>query len=689
MVRDEVRILNVLSRNNAEESHIVRFYEAFGNRLHHYLVFEMLEKSLFQLQEERNFRPLEMCHIRTITYQMLQALGKLKESGVIHADIKPENIMIVNQRQNPYQVKLIDFGTSFMVKDLGLYKAPYVQTRFYRAPEILLGLPFCEKVDIWSLGCVMAELYLGYPLYPAKTGFELVEYIIASHGQPSAKLLNAGEKTSHFFDRVERAWGKPTWKLKTDQESPSNIESHTQQAVRYYRKRCLAYPWKMLQIPQFGRQGTYEVVTADHKSMVKLIKRMLTLDPDRRISASSALSQPFLTMTHLRASSSCRRYRDLSEHWLRRAVPLQQPNLERQHFTAECCASSTRGTLKKATPDSAQHPTKARRGSFRRAVQSLFTCFYAGQDNKTGVAEPHSFDKNSASIIEVRPPTPFVNKAQRTTEEEDSESHTETSSSIGEDDVERVVETSNSCSSMQPEVSSEHSDISIEEISPDPTRHTPESEEGCQLSFVQSIYTPSWEDKHSTPPCCHSDSMEATQGTSDSVRAFTSSTVPEVLSERSVDSDKAVCDKTGKEVNFHEDLVSLGSSVSILEDDSRWTFKRPDSSSSMRPVASFISSDISCQESSPDSSQPHTKSKGGSLMKSLRSFFSNFWRKKKPAPGSSHSDPMEGPHCKDSGSSNNPGIPAQSHEDTDKAVSGQTGKKVRQKSKIIAVFISL
>ena len=70
--------------------------------------------------------------------------------------------------------------------------------RFYRSPEILLGLPFSEKVDMWSLGCVMAELYLGWPLYPGESEFEQVRYICETQGLPSPHLLTMATKTNRF-----------------------------------------------------------------------------------------------------------------------------------------------------------------------------------------------------------------------------------------------------------------------------------------------------------------------------------------------------------------------------------------------------------------------------------------------------------------------------------------------------------
>ncbi|EOA96638.1 Homeodomain-interacting protein kinase 4, partial [Anas platyrhynchos] len=131
-----------------------------------------------------NFSPLPVRHIRTIVAQVLVALAKLKELAIIHADLKPENIMLVDHARHPFRVKLVDFGSACIFSEVCFIKEPYIQTRFYRAPEILLGLPFCEKMDMWSLGCVVAELHLGRPLYPGRNEDEQVRYICKTQGLP-------------------------------------------------------------------------------------------------------------------------------------------------------------------------------------------------------------------------------------------------------------------------------------------------------------------------------------------------------------------------------------------------------------------------------------------------------------------------------------------------------------------------
>uniref|UniRef100_A0A4W3K667 Homeodomain-interacting protein kinase 4-like n=1 Tax=Callorhinchus milii TaxID=7868 RepID=A0A4W3K667_CALMI len=191
----EIRILKLLGKTDADEFHIVRLLEYFHVNARPHLVFELLDQSLLDFHKATDFAPLPVKHIRVIATQLLKALVKLKELSIIHTDLKPDNIMLVNHVQFPFRVKLIDFGSAMSSprkqEDPGLDETlePYIQARYYRSPEILLGLPFCEKMDMWSLGCVLSELRLGRPLYPGRNQYEQIMYIVQTQGLPKDYLI--------------------------------------------------------------------------------------------------------------------------------------------------------------------------------------------------------------------------------------------------------------------------------------------------------------------------------------------------------------------------------------------------------------------------------------------------------------------------------------------------------------------
>ncbi|CAG11571.1 unnamed protein product [Tetraodon nigroviridis] len=175
----EIYNLHKIRYLDPDKCNIVRWYSAFEDRGHLCLEFELLDKSLRHLLKERNFQPLMLKEIRPIVQQLATALYHLKAIQVIHADLKLENIMLVNHKQAPFRIKLIDFGLAS--EKSAAFVGSYIQSRFYRAPEILLGLPFDEAIDMWSLGCVAAELFLGTPLYPGNSSYNMVRPISIFH----------------------------------------------------------------------------------------------------------------------------------------------------------------------------------------------------------------------------------------------------------------------------------------------------------------------------------------------------------------------------------------------------------------------------------------------------------------------------------------------------------------------------
>ncbi|XP_029429863.1 homeodomain-interacting protein kinase 1 isoform X6 [Rhinatrema bivittatum] len=290
----EVSILSRLSSENADEFNFVRSYECFQHKNHTCLVFEMLEQNLYDFLKQNKFSPLPLKYIRPILQQVATALMKLKSLGLIHADLKPENIMLVDPVRQPYRVKVIDFGSASHVSKAVC--STYLQSRYYRAPEIILGLPFCEAIDMWSLGCVIAELFLGWPLYPGASEYDQIRYISQTQGLPAEYLLSAGTKTSRFFNR-DPDLGYPLWRLKTPEEHEMETGIKSKEA-RKYIFNCLD---DMAQVNMStDLEGTDMLAEkADRREYIDLLKKMLTIDADKRITPLKTLNHAFVTMSHL------------------------------------------------------------------------------------------------------------------------------------------------------------------------------------------------------------------------------------------------------------------------------------------------------------------------------------------------------------------------------------------------------
>jgi len=150
---------------------------------------------MFEYMKEREFEGFPTGQIRDYTIQMLKALTFLEDRHIIHCDLKPENILIVDR--DSQKLKLVDYGSGCFVSEQ-VYT--YVQSRFYRAPEVILRVSYNEKVDIWSLGCILAELYTGEPLLPGNNEQEQLELIMEMFGIIPRSLIEQSRKKDYYFD---------------------------------------------------------------------------------------------------------------------------------------------------------------------------------------------------------------------------------------------------------------------------------------------------------------------------------------------------------------------------------------------------------------------------------------------------------------------------------------------------------
>lgn len=297
----EVNILSRLSQENADEFNFVRAHECFQHKSHTCLVFEMLEQNLYDFLKHNKFQPLPLKYIRPITQQVLTALLKLKNLGLIHADLKPENIMLVDPARFPYRVKVIDFGSASHVSKAVC--STYLQSRYYRAPEILLGLPFCESIDMWSLGCVIAELFLGWPLYPGSSEYDQIRYISQTQGLPAEHMLSNATKTTRFFIRENTDSNYPFWRLKTPEEHELETKIKSKEA-RKYIFNCID-DMAQINVPTDLEGSELLAEQVDRREFIDILKRMLTLDQERRIKPGEALNHHFIRMAHLVDYAHC------------------------------------------------------------------------------------------------------------------------------------------------------------------------------------------------------------------------------------------------------------------------------------------------------------------------------------------------------------------------------------------------
>lgn len=217
----EIAILQKLNAADPENrKHIVKFERSFDHRGHLCMAFENLSMNLREvLRKFGNNVGINLKATRAYAYQAFVALAHMRKCSIIHADLKPDNIL-VSARLNlfcstlltcdSFQVnetrsilKICDLGTAIDRSDAATAHTeitPYLVSRFYRAPEIILGMPYDYGVDMWSIGCTLYELYTGKILFTGDSNNQMLKAIMEVRGRITPKLYKRGQLSSVHFD---------------------------------------------------------------------------------------------------------------------------------------------------------------------------------------------------------------------------------------------------------------------------------------------------------------------------------------------------------------------------------------------------------------------------------------------------------------------------------------------------------
>uniref|UniRef100_A0AAZ1XIE1 Protein kinase domain-containing protein n=1 Tax=Oreochromis aureus TaxID=47969 RepID=A0AAZ1XIE1_OREAU len=245
----EIFILEQLRRLDPDAANIVQWNGFFHDGERVSLKFELLDQCLWDYIRDRNKQGLPISEVRSILGQLTNALSHLGSVGIVHADLKPGKIMVVNRHESPVKVRLIDFGLACPAS--AVMPGDCVATTGYCAPEVMLGLPYNEASDMWSLGLVAVELATGVPLYPSENDYDYLKFIIETQGQPP----------DHVLDSVQFKGSVPG-------------TGHESLETRYI----------ILTRAEAGQ-----------RLFVSLIKEMLALDAHQRITPSQVLRHPFFS----------------------------------------------------------------------------------------------------------------------------------------------------------------------------------------------------------------------------------------------------------------------------------------------------------------------------------------------------------------------------------------------------------
>jgi dual specificity tyrosine-phosphorylation-regulated kinase 2/3/4 len=256
----EVKALETLREFDPEDvKGVVRIKASFSFRNHLCIVFEQLCYNLYELLRSRNFKGLSMPVCKKLAGQLLQTLAFTRKNRIIHCDLKPENVML--SKPTTAQIKLIDFG-SCCFSDQRIYT--YIQSRFYRAPEVILGIPYTTQIDVWSLGCVLAELFTGKPLFAGETEHEQLLCIMEIFGAPTKSLLDKGSRSGLFFQ---------------DNSEPK-VVPNSKGKIHFPRSKALG-----------------QALDCEDEGFLDFIKCCFEWEPERRLTPEEGLQHPWLAVS--------------------------------------------------------------------------------------------------------------------------------------------------------------------------------------------------------------------------------------------------------------------------------------------------------------------------------------------------------------------------------------------------------
>ncbi|CAH9136831.1 unnamed protein product [Cuscuta epithymum] len=304
----EVSILTTLNKkfDPEDKHHIVRIYDYFVYKRHLCIAFELLDTNLYELIKLNHFRGLSLSIVQLFSKQILNGLALMKDAGIIHCDLKPENILLCTSVK-PAEVKIIDFGSACM-EDRTVYS--YIQSRYYRSPEVLLGYQYTTAIDMWSFGCIVAELFLGLPLFPGASEFDLLKRMVKilgyAVGQPPDYILKDAKNTSKFFKCVgidnHEERGQHTinsctsiYQALTEEEYEARELKKPVTGKEYFNHMNLEaivrkYPYKKnLQEDDIVRENQIRL------ALIDFLRGLVEFDPAKRWSPLQASKHPFVT----------------------------------------------------------------------------------------------------------------------------------------------------------------------------------------------------------------------------------------------------------------------------------------------------------------------------------------------------------------------------------------------------------
>jgi len=294
----EINVLNKLAKYDPKGANLcVLMYDCFDYHGHQCIAFELLGQSVFDFLKDNNYNPYPVEQVRQVAYELCLSVSFLHSHRLTHTDLKPENVLFydsdyvkdypassrrkegddresrpkkVRILKNP-EIRLIDFGSTTFDHE---HHSSIVQTRHYRAPEVILELGWDQSCDVWSVGCIIFELAMGFMLFDTHSSVEHLAMMERVLGPLPVKMVERSKLK--YFSKGKLKWDE-------DSSAGRHVRRKVKPLARY--------------IPREERGNV------DWEEMFDLIGLMLRYDPTRRLALSECMEHPFLKKFKLRGAS--------------------------------------------------------------------------------------------------------------------------------------------------------------------------------------------------------------------------------------------------------------------------------------------------------------------------------------------------------------------------------------------------
>ncbi|VDM40575.1 unnamed protein product [Toxocara canis] len=272
--RLEINVLKKLQEKDPRGDYlIIQLLDHFDYHGHMCLVFDLLGLSVFDFMKANDYQAYPMDQARYIAYQLCYSVKFMHDHRLTHTDLKPENILFVNseyrlvedgKKKKPLRVvedasvRLIDLGSATFDHE---HHSTIVSTRHYRAPEVILELGWSHPCDVWSIGCILFELYLGMTLFQTHDNREHLAMMERILGTIPYRMCRKS-KTKYFYH------GRLDWNEKT--QAGAYVREHCKPLIRYMKSN-----------------------DAEDMELYDIISRMLEYEPSHRMTLEDALDHPY------------------------------------------------------------------------------------------------------------------------------------------------------------------------------------------------------------------------------------------------------------------------------------------------------------------------------------------------------------------------------------------------------------